>query len=208
MLAVMTDLIGVHFANEHLSFALFHGNRNALNKPFVVFILHLKAVYNNLDAMIPIAVEFHLRHYFLHLAIDSGIKITFATNGFEEFLVMSLAVLNEWSKQDDAFPEVFAQEQTDDLLFRIAHHLFSANVGISLGCSSIKQAKEVINLGRRANRASWVLVGRLLFDADNGTKACNFINIRSFHVAKKVAGIGAEGFDVATLTFGINGIES
>ena len=138
MFAVMADFIRVHIADEHLSFALLHGNCDTLNKSFVVLILNLKSVDDNLYAVIAIAVELHARQEFLHLSIYSCIEITFAANGFEEFFVVSFAVLDEGSKQDDSFAEVFIQEQIDNLFFRIANHLFATNVRISFGCPCIK----------------------------------------------------------------------
>ena len=208
VLAVMANFVRVHIADEHLAFALLHGNRDALDQTFVVFVLNLKAVNHNFYAMIAIAVELHARQEFLHLSVNSGIEITFSANRFEELLVVSLAVLDERSKQDDAFTQVFVQEQIDYLLFCVAYHLFAANIRKCFGCPCIKQAKEVVNLCCGADCASGVLVRCLLFDADDRTEPRYLIDIRPFHIAQEVACISAESLDIATLAFCINGIKS
>ena len=208
VLAVMAHFVCVHIADKHFAFALLHGNGDTLNESLIVSLLHLKAVNHNLDAMIAIAVELHARQEFLHFAVHASIEISFATDVLEEFLVVSLAVLDERSQQDDAFPQVFIQEQVNNLLFRIAHHLLASNVGIGFGSPCVKQPEEVIYLGSCADGTSGVLVGGLLLDADDGTQPCNLIDIGSFHSAQEVASISTERLDIAALTFCINGVES
>ena len=133
----MPHFVRVDFADKHFSFALLHGNCNALNQPLVVFVLHLQTVNHDLNAVIPVSVELHVRHNLLHLAINTYVDVPLATNRLEEFLVVSLAVLDEWSKQDDAFAKIFVQKQIDNLLLCIAHHLLAANVRKGFGCPCV-----------------------------------------------------------------------
>ena len=158
--------------------------------------------------MVAIAVELHAWQYLPDFAVNSGIEISLATDGFKEFPVVSLAVLDEWSQQDDALAEVLAQEEVENLFFRVAHHLLAGDVGNSIGCAGIEQTQEVVNLRRSPHRASRVLVGRLLLDADDRTETCYLIDIGTFHASQEVTGVCAESLYVAALSFGIDGVES
>ena len=44
-----------------------------------------------------------------------------------------------------------------------------------------------------------------MFDGDYGAEACDFVDVGAFDVADEVACICREGFDIATLAFGIDG---
>jgi hypothetical protein len=46
-----------------------------------------------------------------------------------------------------------------------------------------------------------------LLDGDGGRKSFDRVDVRLLHLLEKLAGIGAEGLDVATLPFGENRVE-
>ena len=158
--------------------------------------------------MVAVAVNPHPLHHFLNLAVHSHVKVAFAADRLEEFLVMSLSVLHLGRKQIDFVALVVLQQEIQDLLFGIFYHFLSRDVREGLARPCKEQTQEVINLRGGAHGASGVLVGGFLFNADYGAEAGNLVHIRTLQVAQEVAGIGAERLNVATLSLGIDGVKS
>ena len=70
-----------------------------------------------------------------------------------------------------------------------------------------EQAHVVVNFGDRADRRAWIAGGCFLLDGNGRREALDGINIRLAHQFQKLAGIGGEAFHIATLPFGIDGVE-
>ena len=49
--------------------------------------------------------------------------------------------------------------------------------------------------------------GGLLLDGDGGGEAVDGVDVGALHLVEELAGVGGEGFDVAALAFGVDGIE-
>ena len=87
------------------------------------------------------------------------------------------------------------------------HHLLTRHGRVGTRGTRIQQTQEIVDLGNRTDRRTRVLVGGLLLDRHNGTQTRNLIDIRTFHIADELAGIGREGLHIATLPLGIDRIE-
>ena len=71
----------------------------------------------------------------------------------------------------------------------------------------VQQAQIVINFRDRAHRGAWIFRRSLLVDRDCGRKTVDTIEIGLVHLPEELACVGRKAFDVATLAFGIDGIE-
>ena len=120
---------------------------------------------------------------------------------------MTLALTNEWGKEEDATAFVIAENHVDDLFLGIFCHLLASMIAVSCTCACIEQTQVIVNLGGCAHGGTGILVGSLLFDTDDRTETCNLIYIRTFHAAQKIAGVCRESFDIASLAFGKDGVE-
>src|SRR5207302_10561519 len=49
--------------------------------------------------------------------------------------------------------------------------------------------------------------GGFLLDGDGGGEAVNGVHVGALHLIEELAGVGGEGFDVAALSFGVDGVE-
>ena len=78
---------------------------------------------------------------------------------------------------------------------------------MGLADSREEEAEEVIDLGDRPDGAAGILVGRLLFDGNNGAQAGDLVHIGSFHIPDELPGIGPKTFHIAALAFGVDGVE-
>jgi len=50
-------------------------------------------------------------------------------------------------------------------------------------------------------------MGGLLFDGDRGAQPFDVIHVWLVHLIEELAGVGGEAFDVAALSFGVDGVE-
>ncbi len=49
--------------------------------------------------------------------------------------------------------------------------------------------------------------GGFLLDGDGGGEAVDGVDVGALHLVEELAGVGGEGFDVAALAFGVDGVE-
>jgi hypothetical protein len=71
----------------------------------------------------------------------------------------------------------------------------------------IQQTQVVVDFRHRAHRRAGVVGGRFLVDGNGRAQPLDGIHIGLIHLAQKLPGIGTEGFYVAALSLGKNGIE-
>ena len=206
-LGEILHLLTAFLDDSHHAVALFHGDGNTLADAFFVSFAHHELVYHHLDVVVLVSVNLHARHNLQNLSIHPGIEITLAPHAVEEFTVMTLALSDERSEEVDSLAGILIENHLDDLFLGIFHHLLAAAVAVGSTGTGIEQTQVVVNLGSGAHGRSGILVGGLLLDADDRTETSNLIHIRTFHVAQEVAGIGRERLDIATLTFGKDGVE-
>ena len=154
-----------------------------------------------------VAVELHSRRNVGNLAIDSSIQITLLLELFEQLAVVSLTSADNGSQQRNFATRKAILDQFDNAFVGVMHHLLARYGRICARGTSIQQTQEIVDLGNRTHRRTRVLVGGLLLDRHNGAQTRNLIDIRTFHIADELAGIGRKGLHIATLPLGIDRIE-
>src|SRR5208283_4065561 len=68
-------------------------------------------------------------------------------------------------------------------------------------------AKVVVNFGGRGDGRARIARGVFLADGDGRGDAGDLVHIGLFHALQELPGVGGEGFDVAALAFGIDGVK-
>ena len=71
----------------------------------------------------------------------------------------------------------------------------------------VEQAEVVVDLGDGADGGAGAAAGGLLLDGDGGGEAVDGVDVGALHLVEELAGVGGEGFDVAALAFGVDGVE-
>lgn len=71
----------------------------------------------------------------------------------------------------------------------------------------IEQAQVIIDFRRGADGRARVLGSGLLVDRDGGGEAVDRIDVGFLHLSEELTRVRGEGFDVATLTLGVDGVE-
>ena len=70
-----------------------------------------------------------------------------------------------------------------------------------------EQAQVVVDLGDGPDGGAGVVRGGLLLDGDGRGQALDVVDVRLLHDRQELPGIGREGFHVAPLALGIDGVE-
>ena len=205
--AVVAKVARLHVLNHQEAVALLHGRGHAVLQPHVVLVRGDELVDDHFHVVVLVSVQLHAGQGFAHLAIHADVEVAFLAHLLEEFLVMSLAVAHQGSQDVDALVLVVAQDKLDNLLLGVLHHLLAGQVGVGFSRPGIKQAEEVVNLGRGAHGGARVLVRGLLLDGDDRAEPRNLVHIRTLQVAQEIPGIRGEGLDVAPLPFGKERVE-
>ena len=88
--------------------------------------------------MVLIAVELHARSNLTQFTVNAYSQESFATGTFEEFLIMSLTIANEGSKEVDFMAFIIVKYRVDYLLFGIFHHRFARHIGVSFASTRVE----------------------------------------------------------------------
>ena len=95
----------------------------------------------------------------------------------------------------------------DNLLPRLSGDRFSALGTVSGSDSGEKDAEKIVDFGDGSNGTSRTLSTGFLRNGDCGRETGNLIDIGLGQLTEELPGVTGETFDVAALSFGIEGIE-
>ena len=73
--------------------------------------------------------------------------------------------------------------------------------------AGVEEAEVVVDFGGGGYGGAGVAGLFLLLDGDGGGEAVHVIDVGFFDALEELAGVGGEGFDVAALAFGVDGVE-
>ena len=102
--------------------------------------------------------------------------------GFEKFLIVTFTVAYERSEEVNLVFLVVGENQLEYLFLCIFHHTFAGLVTVGFSRPCKEQTEEVVDFGYGADRRTRILVRSFLFDADDRTQSCNFVDIGAFQV--------------------------
>ena len=74
--------------------------------------------------------------------------------------------------------------------------------------AGVQQSQIVVDFSNGAYRRTRVVGGRFLFDRNRRRQPFDMIDVRFLHQRQELSRVGGERFDVATLAFGVQGVES
>ncbi|MNT03023.1 hypothetical protein D3C72_1375410 [compost metagenome] len=100
----------------------------------------------------------------------------------------------------------FGQRVVDGIGRIAAHHLAAA-AAIQARAAREQQFQVVVQLGHRANRAARAAHRVGLVDGDGRQDAFDAVHLRLVHAVQELARIGREGFHIAPLPLGVQGVE-
>jgi len=144
---------------------------------------------------------------FFSAGVYAGADIALGAQAVEYVQVLPFAVLHQRGQQHQ--PGAFRQGH--DVVHHLAHGL-GLQGGAVLGAAGfpdagVQQPQIIVDLGDRAHRGAGVVGGGFLFDGNGRAQALDQVHVRFLHQRQELPGVGREGFHVAALTLGIQGIE-
>ncbi len=143
-----------------------------------------------------------------HFTINTGADIPLACQVLQRLGVLALTLFDDRREQHQALAFRLRQHVVHHLAdgLRIQRHVVIRAARLTY--AGKQQTQVVVDLGNGPDGRAWVVRGRLLLNGDRGRQTFDVIDIRLFHQRQELARIGGERFNVATLTFGIEGVES
>ena len=176
----MLDFPRVIVHNHDETFALFHSCLDGLLQTFIG-TLYSYAVNDHFDVVGLVTVHLHALLNLLHLAINTDMQVALLAHRFEQFTIVTLTTMYQWCQNQNLASSIVVLDHVDDLLLGVFYHWFARLIAISFAGTGKQQTHIVVNLGSRTYCRTRILVGCLLFDADNRRQTCNLIDIRTFH---------------------------
>jgi hypothetical protein len=127
---------------------------------------------------------------------------------FGEFLaVFALAVADDRGEQQQARALRHRHDSVDHLGDGLRLDREAGGGGVGDADPRPQQAHVVGDLGHRADGGAGVFRGGLLLDGDRRGQAVDAVDVGFAHEFKELAGVGGEGFDIAPLALGVDGVE-
>ena len=140
-------------------------------------------------------------------AVDAHACESVAKSPFKQFLIVPLATPYYRRQNCYASPVAGFQDGVDDLIDGLLDD-WRVTIDAVLNADARKeQAKEVVDLGHRANGRTGIVRHRLLFDGNCRREPFDEIDVRAFHQSEKLACIRRKTFNVPTLSLGINRVK-
>ena len=78
---------------------------------------------------------------------------------------------------------------------------------MGLAYGGVEEAEIVVDFGYSSDGGAGGAGGGFLLDRDGGGEAVDGVDVGALHLVEELAGVGGEGFDVAALAFGVDGVE-
>src|SRR6478735_5447032 len=106
----------------------------------MVRLLNKDAINNNFNVMDLVTVDLHLWYDFQHLAVDTYFSKAHFANLFKQFAVVTFTTFYYRGKQTYFFIKKIREDMFYNLVFRLAHHFLSGNVGESFSGACVQQS--------------------------------------------------------------------
>ena len=104
-------------------------------------------------------------------------------------------------------PVPSCEDALDDLVGGLAGDGPAAVGAVRRADRGVEQAQVVVDLGDGADGGARAAAGGLLLDGDGGAEAFDGVHVGPLDLVEKLARVGREGFDIAALALGVDGVE-
>ena len=170
-------------------------------------LARFEAVDDRIDAVL--LAQGQRRHVvkFIQHAVDADPHIALGAQLVEHLHVLAFAVFDDRGQQHEAFFRVLGQGLIDHLADGLGTERVIVVRAVRGTDAREQQAQVIIDFGDGADRGTRVVRGRFLLDGNGRGQALDMVEVRLFHHAQELAGIGRQRLDVAALALSIDGVE-
>ena len=169
--------------------------------------LHHDPVDDDVDVMLVFLVE-HRRFVDLvecRVDLDAGEAVLLQLQ--QLLAILALAPAHDRREQEQPCPLWQRHDAVDHLADRLRGDRQAGGRRIGHTDARPQQAHVIVDFGDGGDGRTRVFAGGLLFDADRGAEALDMVDIGLRHQFEELARVSRQGFDVAALPLGIDGVE-
>ena len=202
------DAVDPVFAGDHHAAAFAERELNRVGDSVAKPRLDHDAIDHRVDVVLALFVEPHgLRAGVDHAPVDAQSRKALGDGARHDRLVLSFFAAHQ--RREELYLRALRQgsQPVRDLLGSLSARRLAAPVAVLLPQARIEHAQVVVDLRDGADSRSRVVRRGLLLNRDGRREASNALVFGLFHLPEKLPRVRREALDVATLTFGKQGIE-
>ena len=143
----------------------------------------------------------------MHDTIHAGTGEPLRLELTEEVGVLALALADDRSEHLESGALLELEDAVDDLLRGLAGDGTTTDRAVRSTGAGVEEAEVVVDLGDRADRRTWIAVGRLLVDRHRGRQALDEVDVGLVHLTEELPGVRRQALDVAALALGEDRVE-
>ena len=194
-------------AGDQHAFAMLDGEPQGFGESRFGVGLDDDSIHNRFDRMVLARIERREAFDVAQLAVDPHANETGFANRFEDRLMLALAASNHRGEQHQtrAFRE--ADQPLLNLLGRLLADRLAALMAFRLAEPRIKQAEEIVDLGRGGDSAARVAGPDPLIDADCRRQPVQTVDVGPFERMKELAGVDRQRFQILPLALRVQRVE-
>ena len=166
-----------------------------------------KAVHYDLDGMFDVFVQLDLLAEIINTAIHPYTDKAALAGILKNLLIFALSTADDGRQHLHTGTFGQRHQLVNDLIHALLTDLFSALGTMGNTDPRPQKAQIIVNFGNSTHSRAGVFACGFLVDGNGRRKAVNRVHVGLFHLPQKHPGIAGQGFHIAALTFGINGIE-
>ena len=112
------------------------------------------------------------------------------------------------SEHGEACTLTIGEGARHDVIDGVAFHFLPADGREGVTDAGEEEAEIFVDFRARSDCGAGVSADGFLFDGDGGRQAFDVVHLGFVHSSEKLACVGREAFDIASLPFGVEGVES
>ena len=152
-------------------------------------------------------VEFNIIGEFADFAIHPHPHKAFRRKAGDQLFMGALFAAHHGGENLKPSPIRQGHHPVDHLVDGLGGNAAVAVGTVGFPGSSVEEAQVVVDFRHRAHGGAGVVGGGFLVDGNGGTQPLNGVHIGLVYLAQKLPRVGTEGFHIATLALGKNGVE-
>ncbi|SIN03530.1 Uncharacterised protein [Mycobacteroides abscessus subsp. abscessus] len=197
----------VHPVDGHSPLGQTQGGLDGVREPLVGGVLDGDAVHDHGDGVLVLLLQARRLGESDLLPVHHGPGVALLGQGGEQVLELALAGADHRGEDLQAGPLRAGHQLVHDLLRGLLLDRLPADRAVGVPDARPEQAHVIVDLGDGADRRAGVLGGGLLIDGHRRGQALDEVDVGLVHLAEEHPGVGGQGFDVAALALGEDGVE-
>ena len=142
-----------------------------------------------------------------HVAVEIQTRKSLLEQHFDLLFECALVEQAQRSEDGEARAGGVAEGGGDNIVGAVATHFFAAHRRVGMSHAGEEQTEIFVDFGARADGGTRVVRLDFLLNSDGRRQPFDVVALGLVHAPEKLAGVGRKAFDIAPLTFGIEGVE-